>query len=211
MQPQHENVDFRKAFATPLAVRIESQELVLCPGADQLEVHGPDGPAWNVRYQGFSNIPQPLYAPDRNLVFLCTGYMKPELWAVRPGGTGDVTESHVAWKFARQVPAIPTPVVVGNRIFMVHEQGVATCVDAETGQQVWQGRLQGPFTASPLASGNRIYLFSEEGRGTVLSAGDEFEVLAESQLPGRIFASPAVAGGSLIVRTDSHLYSLRAD
>jgi outer membrane protein assembly factor BamB/SAM-dependent methyltransferase len=209
-QPFPENTDFRKAFATPLAVRIDGQVQLLCPGADQLEVHGPNGPLWNVRYHGFSNVPQPMYSPSLNMIFICTGYMKPELWAIRPGGSGNVTESHVAWKFARQVPAVSTPVVVDDRIYMIHEQGVATCVSATTGEQVWQKRVGGAFTASPLANRDRIYLFAEDGKTTVLKTGDEFTVLSEAQLPGRVQASPAVADNVLFIRTDAKLFAISA-
>ncbi|MBX3444817.1 MAG: PQQ-binding-like beta-propeller repeat protein [Planctomyces sp.] len=206
-QPFPENPDFRKAYATPLAIRVDGRELLICPGAHQLETHGPDGPEWNIRYGGFSNVPQPVYSPETGLLYVCTGYMKPELWAVRPGGSGDVSESHVEWKFTRQVPAIPTPVMVGERLFMVHD-GVATCVDAHSGAQVWQGRVGGAFSASPLASRDRVYLFAEDGRTVVLAAGDEFEVLAESQLPGEVLASPAVAENDLFLRTDSRVYCI---
>jgi outer membrane protein assembly factor BamB len=142
------------------------------------------------------------------MFFVCTGYMKPELWAIRAGGQGDVSESHVAWKFKRQVPAIPTPVLVGERIFMIHESGVMTCVNAKTGEQVWQQRLEGHFDASPLASDGKIYLFSDEGKGYVVEAKDEFKVLKESTLPGQIFASPAVVGNGLLVRTDAQLFAI---
>src|SRR5262249_23101391 len=152
------------------AVRIDGQELLVCAGSHQLEVHGPTGPLWNVRYTGFSNVPQPLYSPKLNLFFLSTGFMKPQLWAIRPGGSGDVTESHVAWKFTRQVPAISTPVLVGDQVLMVHE-GVVTCVDGSSGSQIWQGRVGGTFAASPLASNDRVYLFAEEGRCVVLQTG----------------------------------------
>jgi outer membrane protein assembly factor BamB len=209
-QPLPSEPDFRKAYSTPLAVRIDGQELLVCPGSHQVEVHGAEGPLWNVRYSGFSNVPQPLYSPKLNLFFLSTGFMKPELWGIRPGGSGDVTDSHVAWKFARQVPAVSSPVLVGDQVLMVHE-GVVTSVDASSGEQAWQGRAGGTFSASPLASNDRVYLFAEDGRCVVLqTGGNELKVLAEPALPGRILASPAVAGNDLFVRTDTHLYCLRA-
>jgi len=211
LQPLPSEPDFKKAYSTPLAVRIGGEETLVCPGSHQVEAHGPSGPLWNVRYDGFSNVPQPVYSPERNLLFVCTGFMKPQLWAIRPGGSGDVSESHVAWKFARQAPAIPSPVLIGDRLYVVHEQGVVTCVNAETGEQVWQGRTEGPFAASPLANRDRIYLFAEDGRGIVLKAGDAFEVLSENRLPGRILASPAAANGKLFVRTDTHLWCIGRD
>lgn len=211
LQPLPSEPDFKKAYSTPLALRIGGEEVLVCPGSHQVEAHGSQGPLWNVRYEGFSNVPQPAYSPELNLLFVCTGYMKPQLWAIRPGGSGNVTDSHVAWKFARQAPAIPSPLLIGNRVYMVHEQGVVTCVNAETGEQVWQGRTEGPYAASPLANGERIYLCSESGRTTVLKAGDSFQTLAENTLPGQVLASPAVAGKQLFLRTDSALWCIGRD
>lgn len=106
------------------------------------------------------------------------------------------------------MPSKPSPLIVGDRMFTIHDQGVATCLDARTGKAVWQDRVGGNFSASPLFADGRIYLFGEDGKTTVIAAGDEYTVLAENQLPDGIMASPAVAGQSLFLRTATHLYRL---
>ena len=134
--------------------------------------------------------------------------MRRELLAIRPDGTGDVSATHVVWRFARSVPLKPSILFVDGSIFMVNDTGVATCVDAKTGAQVWQSRVGGTFSASPIYAAGRIYLFDEDGKTTVLEAGREFKVLAENQLDNGFMASPAVVGDALILRTSTDLYRI---
>ena len=133
--------DFRKAFSTPAFVEVGGRTELVSTGADQVEAYDPrDGrELWRVRYSGFSNIPIPLVAGDR--VFVVTDFLRPQLWAIRANGSGDVTESNVLWKVARQVGSSPSPVLADGRIFLITDQGVATCVDVDAGKLVWQKRL----------------------------------------------------------------------
>jgi len=143
------------------------------------------------------------------MVFICTGYLKPELWAVKVDGRGDVTETHVVWKSKRQIPAMPSPVLVGQELYFVSDQGVATCLDALTGEQVWQKRVPGNYSASPLVAGDAIYFCNHEGQTLVLKVGRSFELLETNQLEGQLMASPAIFDGALVLRTNSHLYRIR--
>ncbi len=204
--PLRSNTDFRKAFCTPLVIDVDGRPQLISPGADQTHAYDPatGRELWHVRYIGFSNVPRPVFG--NGTVFLCTGYMKPELWALQPGGTGDVSETAPVWKHAKQVPANPSPVLVGDLLFFVSDGGIATCLESATGKPLWQQRLGGNFWASPVAVGDRLYFPSEEGAVHVLRASREFEPLATNDLKERIMASPAVVDGSFIVRTDPHLY-----
>ncbi|MBX7168448.1 MAG: PQQ-binding-like beta-propeller repeat protein [Pirellulales bacterium] len=208
--PFDENPDLRKAYCTPLIIESAGRTQLLTPGADHLLSLDPATGKilWQVGYKGFSNVPRPLYGLD--LVFFCTGYMKPELWAVRPDGAGDVTETHVAWKTTRQVPANPSPVLVGERIYMVSDQGVATCLDARSGTEVWKHRLGGNFSASPVYADGKLFFCSEEGETHVLAPGDRFELLGKNQLQGKLLASPAIVGREIYLRTDQRLYRIEA-
>jgi hypothetical protein len=143
------------------------------------------------------------------LVYVCTGYWQPELWAVRVDGTGDVTDTHVAWKYRKQVPLISSPIVVDNEIYFVSARGIAKCLDAGTGELIWEQRLEGSFSASPLAGDEKLFFTSEQGITTVLRPGREYRELARNQLFGRTMASLAVAGESLLIRTASTLYCVR--
>jgi outer membrane protein assembly factor BamB len=198
----------RKAFATPLLADFGQGHQIISPGAEQVVAYDVETgkELWKVKYPGFSNVPRPILGND--LIFVCTGFMKPEIWAIRPGGTGDVSSSHVQWKVTSQAPANPSPLWINDAVYMVSDQGVASCLSATTGEEIWQKRIGGNYSASPLAADGRIYFFSEEGETNVLKPGREFELLATNKLEGSIMASPAVAGRALFIRTDTQLYRI---
>jgi outer membrane protein assembly factor BamB len=131
---------------------------------------------------------------------------------IRAGGAGDVSTTHVAWKQARGLPVVPTPLAYGDYVYLVKDGGMVTCLDAETGAPAYQqerlGAL-GNYYASPVAADGRIYAASLQGVVVVLKAGPEFEVLARNDLGESIAATPAIADGHLYVRTAQHLYAFR--
>jgi outer membrane protein assembly factor BamB len=130
------------------------------------------------------------------------------VFAIRPDGAGDITESHVVWSVRKAVPNNPSPLLVRDELYMVSDKGVASCLDARTGTLRWRERLGGNFSASPIFADDRIYFFSEEGVTTVLAPGRHFRKLATNKLDGRIMASPAISGSAIYVRTDQHLYCI---
>ncbi len=132
-----ENPIYRRAFSSPLLVAHDGQDQVICPGADQAQAYDPatGTELWRIGYMGFSNVPAPVC--DGTRVFVCTGFYTPELWAIELGGAGNVTASHLRWKAKGAVPEVPSPIVVGNRVYLVSNKGVATCYDAVTGDRVW--------------------------------------------------------------------------
>jgi outer membrane protein assembly factor BamB len=162
---------------------------------------------WRVNFgAGHAVVPRPVFA--HGLVYVCTGYMKPQLWAIRAGGSGDVTSTHVAWKYDKQVPEISSPIVVGDELYFVSSLGVLSCLDARRGELVWQHRLGGNYAASPLAADGKLYFTSREGVTTVLRPGRKYEELARNTLFGQTYASLAVAGQTLFLRADRTLYCL---
>jgi outer membrane protein assembly factor BamB len=199
--------DMRKAFATPLAIDAGGRRQVVIPGAQWFVSYDPatGDELWRVDHgSGFSNVPRPVF--DGRLLYLSTGFGKPQLWAVRADGLADVSETHVAWRQRQQVPAMSSPVAADGRVYMISDAGVASCLDAATGEPHWRERVPGQYSASPLYGAGRVYFFSHEGRTTVVAAKPEFEVLARNDLDGMHMASPAVVDGTLILRTDGQLY-----
>jgi outer membrane protein assembly factor BamB len=142
------------------------------------------------------------------LVFVCSGYDSPMLFAIRPDGRGDVTDTHVAWSLKKGVPHNPSPLLVGEELYLVSDRGVATCLDAASGEEIWQERLGGNFSASPLYADGRIYFLNEEGETTVIAPGREYKQLAKNLVDGRTLASYGVAGHAIYLRTDTHLYRI---
>jgi len=198
-----------QAYTTPLAIRVGDRDEIVSVGAYRAAAYDPANgkEIWRVSYEdGFSNVPRPVFGQD--LVFIATGFQQPSLIAVRPDGSGDVTRSHVAWTLRRGAPLTPSPILVGDQLFVVNDTGIATCVDAKTGTIQWQQRLGGNYSASPVYADGRIYFPSEEGVTTVIEPGTTFKRLAVNQLDGAILASMAVAEHSFFIRTHSHLYRI---
>ena len=201
--------EFRKAFSTPLLIEVAGESQLVIPAAQWCIAYQPrtGKDIWRVDHgRGFSVVPRPVF--DGRHLFFCTGYGTQELWAIRPEGRGDVTYSHVAWKRSKQIPTMTSPVLVDGLIYTISDSGVARCFDASSGEPIWIERVGGGFSASPLAADSRIYFCSYEGRTTVIAPGDQFVKLATNELDGKIMASPVVAEGDLLLRTDKHLYRL---
>jgi outer membrane protein assembly factor BamB len=198
-----------QAYTTPLVIRVGERDQLVSVGAYRAAAYDPlnGKEIWRVSYaDGFSNVPRPVFA--HGLVYIATGFQQPSLLAVRPDGTGDVTKTHTAWKLSRGAPLTPSPLVVGDELYVVTDGGIATCLDARTGATVWQQRLGGTYSASPVFAGGSIYFPAEQGVTTVIAPGKEFRRLATNRLDGGLLASMAVSGGSLFLRTDSHLYRI---
>ena len=202
---------YAQAYTTPLAIRVGDRDQIVSIGAFRTTAYEPASgkEIWRVSYgDGFSNVPRPVFA--HGLVYIATGFQQPLLMAVRPDGTGDVTRSHVAWTLRRGAPLTPSPLLVGDDLYLVTDTGIASCVDAKTGAIRWQQRLNGNFSASPVFADGRIYFQSEEGVTTVIAPGAEFRLLATNTLDGATLASMAVADGAFFIRSNRHVYRIGA-
>ena len=137
---------------------------------------------------------------------------KPNLLAVRPGGTGDVTETHVVWALHRNIPEVPSPVLYRGRIYQVRDGGVLSAVDADNGRVVYRNRLRatGHYRSSPVIAGDHLYVISQEGGVTVVKTGDDFEVVHEHGLQERVAATPAIDATTLYIRTEKRLFAFRS-
>jgi hypothetical protein len=142
------------------------------------------------------------------MAYICTGFMSPQLWAINLDGRGDVTKTHVKFKIPKQVPSTPSPVLVNDQLYFVSDQGVATSVDAVTGEPVWTRRLAGNYSSSPLYADGKLYFCSHEGKTTIIRPGREYQEVAVNSLDGQLMASPAVFEESLLFRSQSHLYRI---
>jgi outer membrane protein assembly factor BamB len=119
-----------------------------------------------------------------------------------------VTDTHVAWKATEKIPLMSSPILVGDALYYLFDEGIITCADARTGKTRWRERIGGNFAASPLAVDGQLYLFSREGKTTVLQPGAKFVRLAQNSLEGMVIASAAAVDRSLYVRTDTHLWRI---
>ena len=199
------------SFCTPLLVTIDGQPQIIAPGAGAVSALNPqDGrELWHVRYgSGYSVVPRPV--AGHGLLFVATGFNRADLLAIRMGAaSGDVTDSHLAWRTTKGAPLTPSLVLVGDELYGVNDAGLATCWDAKTGSVHWQEKIDGNYSASPLAAEGRIYFQNETGTGTVLAAEKTFKKLATNKLEERTLASYAVTGNAFLIRTEKHLYRIQ--
>ncbi len=204
--PQH-----KKAYGTPLVVEIGGKPVLVSPGADWLYGYEPASgmELWKVPYGklGFSIVPRPV--AGHGLVFMCTSFMQSELLAVRVGGAGASAQPNIAWRYTKSVPQMPSPILVGEELYFVSDKGVATCLDARSGELRWTERLGGNFCSSPLYADGKLFFCSRDGVTTVLAPGAEFKKLAENKLDGSIMASPAAVDEALYLRTEKALYRIQ--
>lgn len=203
--------DSRMSFSTPLMIEVDGEPQLISTGGDMTAAYDPatGEELWRITYDGFSLVPRPVYA--HGLVYVVSGFYKPIVFAVRPDGRGDVTDSKVVWQESRGAPLTPSPVVVGERLYMVSDNGIGSCLDAKTGRRIWQARIGGNFSASPIAAGDRIYFLNESGEATVIAHADEYRVLAKNQIDGQTMASFAVDGTALLLRSGTHLYRIATE
>ncbi len=203
--------DLKKAYATPSILFVNGRYQLVSPAAGGTIAYDPrtGDEIWKVHHRGSMNAASPpLYG--HGLVFLATAYHPrgPRILAVRPDGKGDVTESKIAWVYSKTMPTRPAPLLLGDRIYSVSDQGIATCLDAKTGNLVWSHRLGGNYSSSPVCADGHLYFFDQEGRAHVLAVGPKPKVVAVNTLDAGCMATPAIAGRALFVRTKTHLYRI---
>lgn len=205
--------DQKKAYCTPIAITdSRDRRQLICMGSQWLVAYEPKTgkELWRLDHgKGFSVVPRPVYSEETGLVYVSTGFGKPELWAVSPEGDGDITGTDkVAWKQTKRIPAKPSPLLVGDEVYVIDDGGIASCFDAASGALHWTERIGGNHSSSPLFADGKIYFCNQEGLVTVIEAGSTFRVLAENVISDQQWmASPvSLSDGSLILRSDKALF-----
>ena len=200
--------DFRKAFSTPHIVEINGTPVLVSLGSKATYGYDPmtGKELWRIEErEAFSSSTRPVIG--HGLLFYPTGFPVGQLLAVRLDER-PLTTGNIAWRFARGVPTKPSLLLVGDLLYMIGDNGIATAVEAKSGREVWRARVGGEYSASPIAADGRVYFFSQEGKTTVIEAGREYKVLAENFLDEGFMASPAVDGRALVLRTKTHVYAI---
>ena len=206
-------------WSTPVLVEVDAEEgrrseLVVNGTGSELPderlviAYDPDDGRELWRAGGMTQFVTPTPMTGGGLVYCASGRNGPVL-AIRSGGAGDVTDTHVVWKLHRGGPYVPTGVVYRNRLYLVNDGGYVACYNAGSGQRIWRHRLRGSFTASLVAADGRIYAVNQRGVVYVFAAADSFELLGDNDMRANCLATPAVAGGDLFIRTDGHLYCIK--
>jgi len=203
-----DNGDAMKAYSTPHVVTVEGRQELVSPSAGNCAAYNPQTgkELWRVKSGGMNASCRPVVA--KNTAFMGTADGGFHLFAVKLGGEGDVTGSHVEWKLSKGAPRYSSPIFAEGLLYAGSEQGVITCIEPETGDVVWQKRLGGLFMPSPIFADGKLYFFTEGGEAHVIKPGREFESLATNKLEAEFMASPAIAGKSLILRSKDAVYCI---
>ncbi len=200
-----ENCD---SYTTPLVWRNGDRQELVVMGGQVLDAYDPASGKrlWYLpELIGNRTISGPVAADG---TIYATQGMRKALLAVRPGGDEKRTRQDIVWQFDQGTPDSPTPVVCGQSLFLVTNDGIARCLDAATGRVQWKERLKGEYRASPLAADGRIYFLNTQGLMTVMGASPRVSRLTENQLDDETYASPVVSGGHVFIRRRKALYCL---
>ena len=202
-----DNGDRKKAYCTPSVITHNGKEELISPGAVATESRNPQNGDlyWTVRTGGMNSSSRPIYRNGLVYVFCGMGSMS----AIRPGGSGDVDKTHLVWNRRKVVPKKSSPLLLGEYLFMVSDEGVASCNNPKTGEVYWAERLgvKGQCASSPIHANGKIYSFSSDGDCVVFKPDPSgLKVLSRNKLDEGCMASPAVVGKSLLVRTKKNLY-----
>jgi outer membrane protein assembly factor BamB len=197
----------RSSYSTPLVVRAGTRDEIIVNSSERVDAYDAKTGAHLWHVGGSNQFPIPVPVFENGMLYMSRGYRSGPYMAVRPGGSGDVSATHVAWQVPTGAPYVSSLVQYRGRIFMANDVGVVNAIDAKTGERVWQQRTPGVFSASPVAGDGKVYFVSETGETVVVSA-DSPSILATNDIGERVLASPAIAGGSLFVRTDGSLYRI---
>lgn len=199
-------------WGTPVAIRVDDHDEIIVNSQNRVCAYNPDTGVelWGCNGPTFEVIPTPVVG--HGLVFCSSGRAGPTL-AIRPGGKGDVTDTHLVWSTPRGSPFVPSPVIAGDLLLMVNDmQSIATCFDARSGDTVWQSRLgeakREGFSASPIFVDGKVFFTNDDGETFVVRAGRTFELLHVNTIGERMLASPALVDGTWYMRTDGHLLAI---
>jgi outer membrane protein assembly factor BamB len=196
------------SFCTPSVISVKGQTLVITPGSDKVMAIDPrtGEVVWSFRYTGYSVVPKPIYIDG--LVVISTGFDEAKMLAINPVGVGDITETNLVWELDRNVPKTPSMIAHNGLIYSISDDGIALCVQANSGEVQYRKRIGGNYSASPILAGGNLYFTSEQGRTTVIREGVDFEIISECDLEERTLATMALWKNSFLFRTDNALYHI---
>jgi outer membrane protein assembly factor BamB len=201
----------RGGWSTPVLIQSGDRRELVLNGETAVRGYDPANGKELWWCKSFAGRGEPTVAPGKQSVFVVNG-LAGDIYAVRTGGTGNVTKTHMAWHTPRKGGRDqPSPIVVGNHLIVADMTGITTCYEADTGKVLWKDRLRGSFTASPIAAGGLVYFLSEAGETFVLEPGPTMKVVAENAVGAKnemFRASPAASGGQIFLRSQTHLYCI---
>jgi outer membrane protein assembly factor BamB len=198
----------KESYASPLVAHVAGRDQVLLMGGVTTRSYDPNTGKLLWECAGPAEFCAATVAFDSDTVYATAGYPQKALLAIRAGGAGNVTQSHLTWKSDTKAGYVPSPVWHEGLLYAVSDTGLMRCYNAATGDIVWAHDLKASFYSSPVLAGGRIYLFDRKGKGYVMRVGRPFELLAVNELPSGVFATPVILDNRIYLRTLKDFYCL---
>lgn len=198
------------SYATPSVTTVGGKPQLLLMGMETTSSYDPDTGKLLWQCLGPAEVTACTVATSHNLVIATGGYPEKEIMAIRADGSGTLGDDDIVWRAKKGVTYVPSPLIHNDRLFIVADNGIASCFELDSGRVIWQERLGKKFSASPTLAGDLMYVPSEDGTVFVIKAADDFEVVAKNRLGVGGFASPVICGGRIYLRTNDSLYCIGA-
>jgi outer membrane protein assembly factor BamB len=198
----------RMSYTTPFVVESPTGPELIVNSSQRVDAYDPRSGTFLWHVGGSNQFPIPAPTFHDGVVYMTRGYRSGPYMAVRPGGRGDISTSHVVWEVPTGAPYISSLVYEEGILYMASDVGAISAIDAATGKRIWQERVEGIFSASPVAADGKIYFASETGETIVLKAGRQPSVLARNDVGERLMASPAISNGQIFLRSDDQLFAI---
>ncbi|HVU86642.1 MAG TPA: PQQ-binding-like beta-propeller repeat protein [Pirellulales bacterium] len=199
-----------RSYVTPLIRQIEGAPQLLLSGSKTVASYDPrtGKQIWVIDGPTEQFVASMVY--DGKLLFMTAGFPDHHILAIRPGGHGNITETHIAWRTTENTSYVPSPIVVGGYFLVVADNGIASCYEAATGRRTWKQRIGRRYSASLVTAEGLVYFTSDDGLTTVVRPGETFDAVAENELGEPCYASLAISHGQIFQRSDKHLYCIGA-
>ncbi len=205
----------RKAYITPLVVKVNGKDMLISNGSSVCIAYDPETgkEIWRIVQGEDSTIAMPI--SENGIVYFYPGFVTPpegkkyaELLAVNPDGVGDIAKTNILWRFKSPTLQLSTPIIKNGLIYTIDTRNMFYCLDAKTGQALYSKKMKQKYNSSPIYAGGNIYFTSIKGNTTILKAGDKLQIVAENELEGDVYATPAILRNSIVMRTGTSIYRI---
>ncbi len=197
-----------RSYSTPIIRQIDGRTQMILSGSKSVASYDPhDGHRhWIIDGPTEQFVASMVY--NGKLLFLTAGFPELHMLAIRPDGSGNVTDTHIAWRTRKGASYVPSPIAAGDYFLVVSDGGVASCFEADSGKPAWVERLGTHYSSSLVSAGGLVYFTSDEGHTTIVRPGPKLDVVAENKLGEYCYASPAISSGRIYFRGEQHLYAI---
>jgi outer membrane protein assembly factor BamB len=199
-----------RSYCTPIIRHIDGRNQMILSGTMCVASYDPDTGKQHWIIDGPTEQYVAALVYNGDLLFMTCGFPKRYMMLIRPDGRGNVTKTHVVWQTRKDCSYVPSPIAFGPYFLVVSDGGVATCLDAKTGETVWRKSLGEGHSASLVTAGEHVYFLSDDGVATVVKPGPRYQAVARNELGEEAYASPAISNGQMFIRGEKHLFCIGA-